>query len=376
MKVRPTVLVGQPWPKSPWLAVNLSAALPGAGQIYDGAIARGIVIAIAFWGLIAFMLWSIFAPTGNTLRGLLGLGPLIGLYLFTLWDSHHVAKRGITLREFSPLRYQSQDPWYPVFLSQVLPGLGHLFLQQAAVGGLLLLLGIAIAYGANFNPRLLPLPPAIWAVGCGLAYRAAPTRRRQWGLLAGLLVAIVVTRCAISAIPFVVPRQVVQCIVPSESMLPTLAVGDRIFVRPQPPDFVPAVGDIIVFSNPERTPIEQAGSLDQLMVKRVIALPGQQVAVRQGRVWIDGTPLADPHLKEPILYQWGPETVPADHLFVLGDNRNRSRDSHIWGFLPRPHVVGNAYKIYWPPQRVQPLTEPSTSIKNKNLRSSQFQNLG
>ncbi|MEO1069364.1 MAG: signal peptidase I [Cyanobacteria bacterium J06638_6] len=354
MKVRPTILVGQP-PKSPWLAVNLSATLPGMGQLYDGAIARGIGIAIAFWGLIAFILWSIFAPTGNTLRGLLCLLPWIGLYVFNLWDSHHGAKGGITLEEFSPLRYQSQDPWYPVFLSQVLPGLGHLFLQRAIAGGLLLLAGIAIAYGANFNPRLLPLPPAIWALGCGLAYRAAPSRRRQWGLLVGLLVAIIVTRFALSAIPFVVPRQVVQCIVPSESMLPTLAVNDRIFVRPQPPEFMPGVGDIVVFSNPERTPLEQAGELDHLMVKRVIALPGQRVAVRQGRLWINGSPLADPQLKEPIRYQWGPETVPAEHLFVLGDNRNRSRDSHVWGFLPRQHLVGRAYKIYWPPGRVRPL---------------------
>jgi signal peptidase I len=229
------------------------------------------------------------------------------------------------------------------------------------MGGLLLLLGIAVAYGANFNPVLLPLPPLIWAAGCGLAYRAAPARQRQWGLLGLLLVAIMVTRFALSSIPFVVYRQVVQCIVPSESMLPTLEVGDRIFVRPQPADFVPAVGEIVVFSNPERTPIERAGSLDYLMVKRVVALPGQEVAVRDGSVWIDGAPLVEPFLIEPIVYRWGPATVPAGHLFVLGDNRNRSRDSHVWGFLPRAHLVGNAYKIYWPPGRVQPLPSPRRS---------------
>lgn len=355
MKASPRIVIGNKPPKSPWLAVNLSAALPGMGQLYDGAIARGVVIAVAFWGLIVFVLWSIFAPTGNTLRGLLCLVPLLSLYGFSLWDSHHVAKRGITLGEFSPLRYQSTDPWYPVFLSQVLPGLGHLFLQRAAVGGVLLVLGILTAYVANFHPTLLPLPPLIWAAGCGLAYSAAPTRQRQWRWLATLLVAVIIIRLGLSAIPFVVPRQVVQCIVPSESMLPTLEVGDRMFVRPQPPDYVPAVGDIIVFSNPERTPIEKAGDLDNLMVKRVVALPGQRVEVRLGRVWINGSPLTEPFLNEPILYRWAPETVPEGHLFVLGDNRNRSRDSHVWGFLPRSHLVGNAYKIYWPPQRVRPL---------------------
>jgi signal peptidase I len=355
MKATPKVLVGQRSPKSPWLAVNLSAVLPGVGQLYDGAIARGLIIAIAHWSLIAFVFWSIFAPRGNTLRGLLTLVPLFTLYLFNLWDSHHAAKRGITLNEFSPLRYQSQDPWYPVFLSQVLPGLGHLFLQKALVGGMLLILGIAAAYGANFNPALLPLPPIIWAVGCGLAYHAAPARQRQWGLLGGLLIAVIITRFAISSIPFVVSQEVVQCIVPSESMVPTLEVSDRIFVRPRHLDHTLAVGNIIVFSNPERTPLDQAGELYNLLVKRVIALPGQQVEVRDGRVWINGNPLVEPYISTPPRYQWGPQTVPADHLFVLGDNRNKSRDSHVWGFLPRPHMVGNAYKIYWPPQRVKPL---------------------
>ncbi len=349
------VLVGKTIPKSPWLAVNLSAVLPGLGQMYDGAIARGLVIAIAFWGLSYFVLWSIFAPNGNTLRGLLTLVPLITLYLLSLWDSHHAAKQGVTLDEFSPLRYQSQDPWYPVFLSQILPGLGHLFLQKAAFGGALLLLGIAASYLANFNPALLPIPPLIWAIACGLAYRAAPARQLQWGVLAGLLAMVILTRFAVSAIPFVVPLKVVQCIVPSESMLPTLEVGDRMFVRRQPPSYAPVTGEIIVFSNPERTPIDQAGKLINLMVKRVVALPGQRVEVRDGQVWIDNRPLAEPFLKEPIIYQWGPETVPPDHLFVLGDNRNKSRDSHVWGLLPRPHVVGNAYKIYWPASRVQPL---------------------
>ncbi|MBD1872798.1 signal peptidase I [Nodosilinea sp. FACHB-131] len=353
MKATSKVLVGRQ--KSPWLAVNLSAALPGMGQIYEGAIARGLVIIAAHLGLVVFIFWSIFAPRGNTLRGLITLIPLLSLYIFNLWDSHHAAKRGITLNEFSPLRYQSSDPWYPVFLSQILPGLGHLFLQQTTVGGTLLILGIFTAYLANFNSALLPIPPIVWAVSCGLVYRAAPARQRQWSWLGGLLVTVLITRLAISSIPFVVPQKVVQCIVPSESMLPTLEVRDRIFVRPRTFEYSLAVGDIVVFSNPERTPIEQAGELKNLMVKRVIALPGQQVEIRDGQVWLDGIPLVESHLTAPILYQWGPQTVPTNHLFVLGDNRNNSRDSHVWGFLPQAHVLGNAYKIYWPPERVQPL---------------------
>lgn len=355
MKATPKVLVGRRSPKSPWLAVNLSAALPGVGHLYDGAITRGLLIAIAHGGLVAFILWSIFAAQGNTLRGLMSLVPLLSLYVFNLWDSHHAAKRGITLQEFSPLTYQSSDPWYPVFLSQILPGLGHLFLQRAAIGGTLLFLGILTAYLANFNPVLLPLTSTIWAVGCGLAYYTAPARQRQWIWLGLLLIAVMVTRFVVSSVPFVVPQFVVQCIVPSESMLPTLEVRDRIFVRPRPLDHPITAGEIIVFSDPERTPSEQAGALNNLMVKRVVGLPGQRVEVRSGQVWINDIPLAEPYLTASTGYSWGPETVPEGYLLVLGDNRNNSRDSHVWGFLPRPHVVGNAYKVYWPPQRIQAL---------------------
>ncbi|NER79884.1 MAG: signal peptidase I [Leptolyngbya sp. SIO1D8] len=54
-------------------------------------------------------------------------------------------------------------------------------------------------------------------------------------------------------------------------------------------------------------------------------------------------------------YEWGPETVPEDRYFVLGDNRNDSSDSHIWGYVSNANLLGEAYKIYWPPERIRPL---------------------
>jgi signal peptidase I len=337
------------------LAVNLSAVLPGMGQIYDGEIARGILIALAHIGLIWVIFWSIFAARGNTARGLLLLIPLFALYLFNLWDSHHAARRVTSLAKVSPLRFETTDPWYPVLLSHVLPGLGQLYLQRALVGGVLLLLGIGTAYLANYYPILLPVSPLIWAAACGLAYWAVPTHHRQWKILAALLVAIVVMHALVGSIPVVVRQMVAQTIIPSESMVPTLQVKDRLFVRLWD-GYQPQTQDVVVFYAPPYARQGRNPDDNILVVKRVIGLPGQTVEVKDGVVWVDDTPLEEPYISEPAEYRFGPATVPPDELFVLGDNRNASFDSHLWGFLPQSYLLGKAYKIYWPPHRVQPLS--------------------
>ncbi len=340
---------------SPWLAVNLSAVLPGVGQIYDGAIARGVAITLAHIALIWFIFWSIFGAQGNTAQGLLLLIPLLALYLFNLWDSHRAARQISSLATVSPLRFQTADPWYPVLLSHVLPGLGQLYLQRALVGGALLLLGVGTAYWANYYPILLPVSPLIWAAGCGLAYWAVPAERRQWGMLAGLLAAIIVMHLLVGSVPVVVRQLVAQTIIPSESMVPTLQVKDRLFVRLWD-NYQPQTGDIIVFYAPDFSRRDNHLTEPILVVKRVIGLPGQRVEVRGGLVWVNGNPLAETYIAEPPDYVWGPQTVPLGAVFVLGDNRNKSLDSHVWGFLPEPYILGKAYKIYWPPRRVQPLS--------------------
>lgn len=101
----------------------------------------------------------------------------------------------------------------------------------------------------------------------------------------------------------------------------------------------PAVGDVIVFHYP-RDP-------EQEYIKRVIGLPGDNVVISAGQVQVNGQVLEEPYIMEPPDYEiaW---KVPAEHLFVLGDNRNSSSDSHQWGPVPQKNVVGQALLVYWP----------------------------
>ncbi len=98
-------------------------------------------------------------------------------------------------------------------------------------------------------------------------------------------------------------------------------------------------GDVIVFRFP-RDP-------EQEYIKRVIGLPGDQVKVIDGKVYVNGKQINEPYIAAPPNYQNQSE-VPADSLFVLGDNRNNSSDSHTWGPVPMNDVIGKALFVYWP----------------------------
>jgi signal peptidase I len=103
----------------------------------------------------------------------------------------------------------------------------------------------------------------------------------------------------------------------------------------------PRRGDVVVLRVPERGP--------ELLIKRVIALPGETIEIRDGNVYIDGTALPEPYLSQQTYGQFGPLQVPAGEVFVLGDNRGASNDSRIFGPVPESRIVGRAWVSYWPP---------------------------
>jgi signal peptidase I len=156
--------------------------------------------------------------------------------------------------------------------------------------------------------------------------------------------------------------------IPTGSMEENLLIGDHLLVNkfvfaptatPVERALLPIGtikrGDVIVFKYPEEP--------DRDFIKRVIGLPGETVELREKKVYINGNGLDEPyvHFLQPpgqnsefheitsfdVRERYGPVTVPADHYFVMGDNRDNSQDSRYWGFLPRDYVKGKALVIYW-----------------------------
>lgn len=139
--------------------------------------------------------------------------------------------------------------------------------------------------------------------------------------------------------------------VPTPSMVPTIQVNDRIIAEKVTPHFGRLErGDIVVIKAPNGGRIPY--------VKRVIAVAGQTVDVRDGAVWVDGVRLTEPYthglpsLPETVRL---PITVPADHIWVMGDNRTNSGDSRAFGAVPVATVIGRGIAVYWPPSDARQL---------------------
>ncbi len=142
--------------------------------------------------------------------------------------------------------------------------------------------------------------------------------------------------------------------IPSDSMVPTLIQGDRLVVEKVTNNFHlrPIIrGDIVVFQPPFKLQV-LGYKTNQAFIKRAIATPGETVAVEDGIVYINHQPLTEDYIAEVPQYNLNSLTVPPGQLFVMGDNRNNSNDSHIWGFLPQENIIGRAVFRFWPLARI------------------------
>jgi signal peptidase I len=270
-------------------------------------------------------------------------------------------------------------PWLAAVLSLLMPGVVHAYLGRVGRGALVLAGTLVTALLVTFAEAAVLIRPsrAIAVISITLAFgvafgfivfvardayhvaRSAPTTRRIGAALAFLVASVVLYEALVQPVSrcFVRPYTM-----PSASMAPTLLVGDHVMVdmlsfgaryrlwsldrtlaRFRPVE-APRNGDVVVFSRP--------GDAEREFVKRVIAVAGETVELRDRQLWIDGEAVQEPFAvyrpgDAPAGRRFGPLTVPPDHVFVMGDNRDESADSRLWGPIPTEHVTGLVRAIYW-----------------------------
>jgi len=153
--------------------------------------------------------------------------------------------------------------------------------------------------------------------------------------------------------------------IPSESMLPTIEVNDRVMVNKLAYKWgEPQRGDVVVFRDPREAEIEESlpeavirsvleavgirTRGDEDLIKRVVGLPGETIEVRDNHVVVNGTPIEEGYLPDVFMPDEPPITVGPDEVFVMGDNRDASFDSRRFGAIPLDDLVGEAFVTIWP----------------------------
>ena len=152
--------------------------------------------------------------------------------------------------------------------------------------------------------------------------------------------------------------------IPSGSMLPTLQIQDKILVEKLSTkinlkDNLFNLKDNIVVFKPPETLIKAGYDSDIALIKRVIGIPGDKIEVKDGNLYLNDQIQNKFITDKNINYSIGPVIVPENSLWVMGDNRNNSMDSHIWGFLPYDKVIGKAIFRYWPFNKIGPIRFPA-----------------
>lgn len=342
--------------KEPWVAAFVTFAWVGAGQIYAGRKVLGFVLALLYPILGIIALYTLYSPHTPVLPGLV-LIPVMIVLPFAVALHAFFSTRAKNSTEFEQERRSRKDPWLAVFLSAIFPPLGYLYLKRWVASALVLAayVGVVVAdyvcytWVPDFHSPLyyvLHFFVARATYRSAKQFRATPVRNPVQLILVCFLM-LYGLRLGADLLDLQVKR--VHMAFPA--MSPALQLGDRMLITRR---FDPNIarGTIVNFR----------GDDQRNYLRRVAALEGERVEIKDGQVHINGAPLTwapwneiefqmrrstEPH--EPV---W---LVPPGHVFVLGDNPSESRDSRDFGPVDMRAIRGVAYKIWWPLDRAGPL---------------------
>jgi len=180
--------------------------------------------------------------------------------------------------------------------------------------------------------------------GTGEAESPPPEAKARAGARRWIIEVVVIVAAAFVLALLIQQFIIKPYVIPSPSMEPTLVEGDRVLVSRLSYHFRdPERGDIIVFQPPGYQDSEP-------FIKRVVAVAGDTVSVHNGALWINGEAQDEPYLKEyPILDDYPEVTIAPGYVWAMGDNRNNSGDSRVFGPVSEEAIIGVAFAIYWPP---------------------------
>jgi signal peptidase I len=349
--------------KDPWLAVDLSKLLPGLGQLYTRHVARGIIIFSLFLLSSAIGLYTIFSAAGSLAIGVFILLFQSILGIWSMFDAHQCARKRNSI-EYEISRKQNKNPWLAIFWSGFFPGLGHFYLRKPLIAILLMVLSCVLF--------LIPVVGMIWfCFVLYLTYRSVPEyRERSTKKIIQFLVLFFILGLIGQSFPFLIRSYIAEArYIPSGGMEPTLQVNDRLIIEKVSYRYhEPKRGDIVVF-HPTAT-LRSQGFKDAF-IKRIIGIPGDRIALEEGRVNVNGHRLSETYIDnkptsvdfcEPnpeLAFLAKPVTIPNRAFLVLGDNRTNSFDSRCWGLVQKQDIIGKASKIFYPFDRMGLIPSPS-----------------
>lgn len=383
----PCSIENTPRNKEPWLAVSLSWLIPGCGQLYAGSYVWGCIF-IVLAGLF-YILWfaSLMSVKCSFFASIvIRLGSFIILSVLVCVNAFKLAKRSNTV-EFEAERTAGKDSWLAVFLSLLLPGMGHAYIRKWPLFGLYLLSFLVLSVLSKHTIYAFIALPLFHVFVCIHAYLASPILREQNKNTIIIFVVFLISVKCLGGIlmPWVTTTYLMQGSNPAvgSSMEPTLRANEKLIINNAA--YVwgePQIGDIVGLKVPEdvknsKIALKERAKRDRtLLIKRVVAVGGETVQVKDGKVYVDGKERRfeisrdfDENFncdkrKSDRVKVWGPYLkfgvdqpyrVPADCYFLLGDNIQYSVDSRYFGAVKKDEMIGKIVKVYWPPQRIRVL---------------------